>query len=130
MFAGRNGSFTTMDVNPSMAVWGTADHIVGPIQEIPRFRPPGSFDGVILNGVLGYGVDDPAEMRRTVEAIHAVLKPGGLLAVGWNVDMHADPGSLGLYGGLFAPCDTSPWGRRLTFDSETHVYDFLTRSPN
>lgn len=129
LFAGRGGRFTTMDVNPAMAVWGTADHIVGSVQEIPRFRQPGSFDGAILNGVFGYGVDDPAEMRRTVEALHAVLKPGGLLVVGWNMDLHVDPGVLGLYDGLFAPCDASPWLQRVTFAAETHVYDVLARSP-
>jgi SAM-dependent methyltransferase len=129
LFAGRDGCFTTMDVNPAMAVWGTADHIVAPVREILRFRLPGSFDGTILNGVFGYGVDDPAEMRRTVEALHTVLKPGGLLVVGWNMDLHADPGVLGLYDGLFMPSDASPWRQRLTFEGETHVYDLLTRSP-
>lgn len=129
LFAGRDGSFTTMDVNPSIAVWGTPDHIVGPVQEIARFRPPRSFDGVILNGVFGYGVDDPADMRRAVEAIHAVLTPRGLLVVGWNVGLHADPEKLGLYGGLFTRCSESPWQPRLTFESETHVYDLYVRSP-
>lgn len=130
LFAARGGGFTTMDVNPSMAVWGSVDHIVGPVQEIPRFRPPGSFDCVILNGVFGYGVDDPAAMRRVIEALHVVLKPGGLLVVGWNVGLHADPDSLGLYDGLFTPCDASPWQRRVAFDAETHVYDFRVQSPS
>jgi SAM-dependent methyltransferase len=130
LFAADDDQLTTMDINSAMSVWGAPNHIVGPIQEILRFRSPGTFDSVILNGVFGFGVNDTAEMRRTVEAIHAVLKPGGLLIVGWNKDLHADPNVLGLYDGLFTPGDATPWGRRVTYESETHVYDFHIRRPD
>ena len=130
LFAGRDGAFTTMDVNPAMAVWGTADHIVGPVQEIARLRPPGSFDAAILNGVFGYGIDEPAEMRRAIEALHACLTPGGLLVVGWNMGLHGDPDDLGLYNGLFTPCNALPWPPRVAFEAETHAYDFRAQGPS
>jgi len=129
LFASDDGQFTTMDVNPAVSVWGARNHIVGPIQEILRFRPAGTFDCAILNGVFGFGVNDTAEMRRTLEVLHAVLKPDGLLIVGLNNDLHADPDVLGLYEGLFLPFDASPWGHRMTFEPETHVYDFHVKRP-
>jgi len=130
LFAARPGQLTTMDVNPAAAVWGAPDHIVGPIQDIGRRRPRSAFDCIVLNGVFGFGVDDPPAMRATIEAIHAVLEPGGLLVLGWNVDRHADPDTLGIYDGRFAPCDALPWRRRVTFESETHVNDFYVRRPD
>ena len=129
LFAARPGQFTTIDVNPAAAVWGAPDHIVGLIQEIGRWHPAGTFDGVVVNGVFGFGVDDPEAMRATIEAVHHVLKPGGLLVVGWNLDRHADPEGLGLYEGRFAPAEGLPWRRRMTFESETHVYDIYVRRP-
>lgn len=130
LFATHGGQLTTMDVNPAMSVWGAPDHIVGSIRELHRFRPPGTFDCVILNGVFGFGVNAPPEMRQTVESIHIALSHGGLLVVGWNEDLHADPNILGLYDGLFVPYDTSPWSRRVTFNGETHVYDLYLRRPD
>jgi SAM-dependent methyltransferase len=115
-------SYTTLDIAPAAAVWGAAHHIVAPVQELTRHRPPGSFDGVILNGVLGFGIDTPREMRRAFEELHRALRPGGLLVVGWNTDRHEDPEELGVYAGFERS------GERRSFPGETHVYDVLVSS--
>ena len=31
-------SYATIDINPSVAVWGAKEHFVGPIQDIPKFQ--------------------------------------------------------------------------------------------
>lgn len=113
--------YTTLDIAPAAAVWGASRHIVAPVQELTRHRPPGAFDGAILNGVLGFGVDTPQEMRRTFEELHRALRPEGVLVVGWNTDRHDDPEALRVLDG-FGRIDE----RRL-FPPETHVYDVYRR---
>lgn len=123
----RRDQFTTLEVEPRGAVWGARDHIVAPIEEIGRHRPKGSFDCVILNGVFGFGVDEIDHMRRVIEALHEALVPQGLLVVGWNTNLHADPAPL--LAPYFAPNTEEPWVQRRTFPPETHVYDFYVRRP-
>ena len=122
------GQYTTLDVQPRSAVWGARDHIVAPVKEIGRHRAKGAFGCVVLNGVFGFGVDDAGHMRQAIAALHHALEPQGLLVVGWNTDLHADPGPL--LAPLFAPNTEEPWVRRRTFPPETHVYDFLVRRPD
>ncbi len=116
-------TYTTIDPNPGQAVWGSQDHIVTRVQDIGLHRPAGSFDRAVLNGVFGYGVNDPPAMRATAQALHDVLRPGGQLIFGWNTDAHAEPETLGVFTGLFAR-SLEP---RRTFAGDTHVYDFSVR---
>lgn len=127
LFRRNPAQFTTLDYNPGGAVWGAWQHIVAPIQEIDRHRPKGFFDCAILNGVFGFGVDETDDMRSTVEAVHNILRPDGLLILGWNTDRHPDPSTLGLFEPFFLPWQASPWGSRVRFASESHVYDFFIR---
>jgi SAM-dependent methyltransferase len=121
----RRDQYTTIDVQPRNAVWGAADHIVAPIEEIGRHRPAASFDCIVLNGVFGFGVDDDDHMRRVIEALHTALRPQGFLVVGWNTNLHADPAPL--LAPYFVANSREPWVQRRTFPPETHVYDFLQR---
>ena len=113
--------YATLDIAPAAAVWGAARHIVAPVQDLTRHCPPGTFDGVILNGVLGFGIDTPQEMRRAFEELHRALRPGGVLVVGWNTDRHEDPETLGVLDGFVRI------GERRRFPPETHVYDVYRR---
>lgn len=119
----RRDQYTTIDSNPALAVWGAQDHIVAPVQEIGRHRLAGSFDCVVLNGVFGFGTNDPVAMRSVAVAVHGVMRPGGYLVLGWNTDMHEAPDRLGTFDGLF----THSGEPRCTFVGETHVYDFYRR---
>ncbi len=120
--------YTTIDMHPSTAVWGARHHIIAPIQEIGRHRRQGHFDCVIMNGVFGFGIDEAGDMRAAIEAIQEVLRPGGLLVVGWNTDKHPDPD--GLFAPYFAARERPPFPKRLAFDAPlTHVYDFYERRP-
>src|SRR5262249_33958442 len=123
----RRGQYTTIDQQPRSAVWGSSDHIVAPVQHINRFRPKGSFDCVVLNGVFGFGVDAVEDMRMVLKEVHDALRPNGFLLVGWNVDMHEDPEALGLYSPFFVRNGEGAWTKRLRFPPDTHVYDFYRR---
>ncbi len=119
----RRDQYTTIDSDPGQAVWGAADHIVAPVQEIGRHRPAGAFDCVVLSGVFGFGVNDPETMRDVALALHGVMSADGYLVLGWNDDMQEDPDKLGTFAGLFRRSGEP----RRTFPGETHAYDFYLR---
>ncbi|MFI5000571.1 MAG: methyltransferase, partial [Reyranellales bacterium] len=87
------------------------------------------FDCIVFNGVFGFGIDSPDDMRRAVKAMHDALRPGGLLIVGWNTDLHADPEELGVLSPLFVRTGRTPWGPTRRYPAELHVYDFYVKSP-
>jgi hypothetical protein len=124
----RADRYTTLDIAAGAAVWGARRHIVAPVQELSRHRPAGFFDGVVLNGVLGFGIDTEQQMHRAFEELHRALAARGLLVVGWNTDRHQDPEALGVYSGRFARVVESRWAARRCFPPETHVYDVYQRT--
>jgi SAM-dependent methyltransferase len=126
----KPGQYTTIDRQPRVAVWGSRDHILAPVQDINRHRPKGSFDCVVLNGVLGFGIDTVDEMQVVFKELHDALRPGGFLLVGWNVDVLEDPEALGLYAPHFVRNREAPWTERRRFPPETHVYNFYRRRPD
>jgi hypothetical protein len=124
----RPGQYTTIEVQPNMAVWGGPDHIVAPLEEIGLHRPEGHFDCIILNGIFGFGTDQPDHIGVVIKALYRAMQPNGLLVVGWNTDKCADPAPL--LEPYFVPNTQEPWSRRRIYPlPETHIYDFLLRRP-
>jgi len=125
----RSRHYMTIDPDPAVAVWGARRHVVGLVQDIGRYAAKSSFDCIIMNGVFGFGVNEPADMRGTIKALHEVLQPDGLLIVGWNTNLHDDPEGLEIYTPYFVPNDRPPFNGRRVFDlPETHVYGFYRRT--
>ncbi len=129
LFRQDRAQYTTLDNHPSTAVWGAPTHIAAPIQDIALHRPKDFFDCIVFNGVFGFGVDRADDMRAAAKAMSEVLRPGGLLVVGWNTDLHADPEELGVLSPFFVRTDQTPWGRTRPYPGELHVYDFYVKSP-
>jgi SAM-dependent methyltransferase len=121
------GAWVTCDANPSASVWGAHEHVVAPIQQIDGRFSRDTFDAVILNGVFGFGVDSEFEMNRSIVAVTKILRPGGLLLLGWNTGLTPDPLNLDQMRLEFAPASLFTARRR--FANETHVYDFQIRQP-
>jgi len=123
--------YWTTDIDPQAAIWGWRDHhIVSDIKEIHNVCASESFDAVLLNGVIGHGVDDEDAMNRAVEAIAQILKPGGILLIGWNSHKnHPDPMTLAAVTTYFSRQSVSSLPLRKTFPDTDHVYDWLTKNP-
>jgi SAM-dependent methyltransferase len=114
----------TLDIDPKTARWGSPKrHVIAPIEQATSHFIAGIFDAVVLSGVFGFGVDEVAAQQAAIAACAAVLKPGGLLVLGWNSDLVSDPLALTAIEQNFI---SSP-DARVTFRRCTHVFDFHIR---
>jgi SAM-dependent methyltransferase len=107
-------------------------HVVGSVVELDRHFDAASFDAIVLNGVLGYGLDAPGEQARTFDQLARALRPGGLLIVGWNdVDGHrpARPVPEMAAGAGLDPTPLPPLAepRHSTSGDARHTFDFYRR---
>jgi SAM-dependent methyltransferase len=122
--------YWTTDIDPAATIWGERDrHIVCDIARIDDVCPAGSFDAVLLNGVIGHGVDDEREMNRALTAIAHILRPNGILLIGWNsTKQHPDPMELDAITTYFRHECMLGLPVRKTFTTTDHVYDWLLRT--
>lgn len=119
------GTVWTTDIDPDAARWGRQPrHRTGDICEADTLFADVTFDAVICNGVLGYGVDSVEQQQRALTAMARILRPGGRLLLGWNTDKIDDPITAGLTTPWFTPVDFAG-PSRTSFTEVTHVYDSL-----
>ena len=77
--------FHSIDIKPEHAVYGQPGrHVVGCATQLARHYAPGSFDVIVANGLIGYGLNRANDFDRMMRACHAVLAPGGGLVLGYN----------------------------------------------
>lgn len=128
-FARAGIEYWTAEIDPEAAIWGEPNrHIVGDVTKIDELCAPAFFDAVLLNGVIGDGVDDEYAMNRAVTAIEKILKPSGILLIGWNSDKdHPDPMTIAAVDEYFHRECVLPLPLRKTFPDTDHVYDWLTK---
>lgn len=119
----------TTDVDAKAARWGRRGrHRTGDVGAADVLFADLTFDAVVCNGVLGYGVDAPDHQARTFRALATLIAPGGRLLLGWNTDKIADPLAAGLHQPWFQTEAFAGQPARTTFADVTHVYDSLRRT--
>jgi hypothetical protein len=125
----RRGAFCyTLEIDPAARRWGNPRrHTVGDLQKVATLYGPGQFDVALVNGVFGWGLNTFEGQNEAIEGLACVLKPGGLLMLGWNTDRSYDPCSLPAVSRFFSPSERPGFEKRIAFGGVTHVYDFLTR---
>ena len=75
----------TLDIEKKKAIYGNAQHhIVGSATELGRYYDPESFDVIIANGLIGFGMNLPEQCDQLLEGACALLKADGLLVLGYN----------------------------------------------
>lgn len=84
LFAAPAREYTTLEIDPDRAVHGARRHIVGALADLGRHFAPGSLDLIVCNGVIGWGLNDPSEIERSMAACAVALSPGGVLLLGWD----------------------------------------------
>lgn len=121
-------NFHSLDITPRNAVYGrTGRHWTGDALDMAAHYGPDVFDVVIANGLLGFGIDGESGLRRLLEQCHAVLKPGGVLVLGYNDLPERTPFQVTVDRGFeeFVPnIDGVIASRYMVDDPYRHVYCF------
>jgi SAM-dependent methyltransferase len=116
----------TLDIDPSARWWGHRQrHLEGDVQKVGTLYLTHQFDVALINGVLGYGLNSEDGQNETMAGLARVLKPSGLLMVGWNTHLVSDPLRLSAIEQFFVRSQRAGYERRITFADCTHVYDFF-----
>ena len=74
----------SMDINPSMAKYGSKKHIIGDVVKIDKFFPKNHFDVILFIGIFGYGLNDKKQAEKTLENCAKVLKNQGKMIIQWS----------------------------------------------
>lgn len=75
----------SIDYDSASAPYGAPQgHFVGDIKQIGILAPQLKFDVIVFNGILGFGVNSPADAVSALEAMAQVAEPDALLIIGWN----------------------------------------------
>lgn len=80
----RGRELWTMDFDPKRKRFGSKNHVTGDVAHLKDFFHDNQFDLVIMNGVFGWGLNDPAMIEQAFAAIYDILKPGGVFIFGYN----------------------------------------------
>lgn len=122
------GEVWTLEFDPAAAIWGREGrHRTGDLKLADQVFSDLTFDAILCNGVLGFGVDSPPDQQTALAAMAKILRPGGLLLLGWNTDKIADPVAAGFTADGFKPAGLGDLPSRMTFPTVTHVFDLLER---
>jgi hypothetical protein len=76
--------YWTIDPKRVKRKYGSARHIVDSISNIGGYVVHEYFDVIILNGVIGYGLNRISAIGQAIDACHAALASDGILLLGWN----------------------------------------------
>jgi SAM-dependent methyltransferase len=127
LFGGKE--YWTLDKDPGRAKYGAPRHVVAPLSEVDRHFT--SLDVILVNGVLGWGLDDAREAEESFAASVRALRPGGILLLGWNdtperlpLRLEASPSLLGLEPYVLPPLGVS---RRATATPNRHTFSFFRK---
>jgi SAM-dependent methyltransferase len=122
--------YWTTDIDPAAAIWGEKNHhIVCDIVRIDEACEAESFDAVLLNGVFGDGVDEEVSMNRAVKAIARILRPNGILLIGWKSEKkHPNPMELEAVAENFHRECMLRLPSIKTFLDTDHVYGWLMKT--
>lgn len=126
--------FHSLDLKKKNAVYGRRGrHKVGNAMQMAELYAENAFDVVVANGLIGFGVDTQADFHRLIAQCHWVLKPGGLLVLGYNDRLERAPFPVDVDGNggfdEFVPDIVGVRGARHHMDDEhRHVYVFSRKT--
>jgi len=120
---------STADLDPQAAAFGASHHLRKSVTALVAADFPRLPDGVLLNGVIGWGLDAPAEIEAGFAALARLLPAQAPLVVGWNLERAGDPAALPACRALFRRCAGPTGETRVAIPGSTHVYDFFLRAP-
>ena len=76
--------YWTIDPKNVKRKYGSERHIVDSITNVGKYIARDYFDVIIMNGVIGFGLNRVSDIEDAIEACHDVLVRQGILLLGWN----------------------------------------------
>ena len=83
-FADR--TFVTIDPSLRRSLFGSRQHIRDRVENLGAYFPPDSFDAIVMNGVIGWGLNDLLAVDRAIAVCHRYLRAGGELLLSTDAD--------------------------------------------
>jgi len=80
----RSKNWTTIDVDSHKVAFGATEHIVDSLVNLGSHVVDGTFDVIVCNGVMGFGLNDSSSIERAIDSCWHALRSGGRLVLGWN----------------------------------------------
>ncbi len=120
----------TIDRDAARAQFGVPKHIVDDAAHLRSHFPECYFDLVLMNGVFGWGLNQPEAIEKAFTAVHALLAPGGLFVLGWNDTPDLVPVPLDQVQALrqFTPYFFTPLnGTSFKCSTYEHTYSFFVK---
>lgn len=84
LFGSTGREYTTIEIDAARAKHGARRHIVAGLSDLGHHFEPGSLDLIVCNGVIGWGLNQVADIERSMAACALALSPGGVLLLGWD----------------------------------------------
>jgi len=82
----KNKEYWTLEMNPALRKYGSGLHVTDKLQYSPRHFLSGYFDAIFCYGLIGYGINDQLALVQAMQACNQLLRPDGLLVLGWDND--------------------------------------------
>jgi hypothetical protein len=80
----RGKEYWTIDPKRVKKNYGSERHIVDSITKIETYITKNYFDVIIMNGVIGFGLNRISDIEQAINACYATLASQGILLLGWN----------------------------------------------
>ena len=91
-FSGKE--YWTIDPVRAKKRYAADRHMTDSITNVRRYIEPEYFDVILMNGVIGFGLNQLTEIEHAVEACYEVLARQGVLLIGWNDTRQRTPVDL------------------------------------
>lgn len=74
-----------IDSDPTAAEYGAPNgHFIGDVRQICALTAGLTFDVIIFNGILGFGINTAQDAIAAFDAMAKVAEPNSLILIGWN----------------------------------------------
>ena len=121
--------FDSIEPDTSQIVFGSSqNHYVDIAQNIDKYVGPGTYDIVIANGVLGWGIDSPSQIQDFYTVTSKVMKNDGILVIGYNAHIGQDH-THGIEQ-FFQKTTIGNLPQKMQFTTEwKHTFEFYQKKP-
>ena len=86
--------YWTIDPKRVKRKYGSERHIIDSITNIEKYIAKNYFNMIVMNGVIGFGLNRLGDIEQAIDACYEVLASGGILLVGWNDTARRTPADI------------------------------------